>query len=239
MYCEETLSLGKLSEIVGQYHDKEALTLEPEGQVNNIRADSRSAGSATRRVIFQKIFIAHVITSVENATKSAILRCVARVNRQKKITLNRDSCRFRGNTGGKPKHGRMARSLTGQRYVRQVTEQTMDESRENKDDFYVFSARSREAQNTVDMLLEDQPINVTIDSGANCNLMSERVFEHSSKKTLNDEDDRMTVLESQLSAKFLAHFSAVSYFSVKVLLRQNFDVVYHKESFISAHKGRL
>ena len=53
----------------------------------------------------------------------------------------------------------------------------MDESRGNKDDFYVFSARSREAQNTVEMLLEDQPINITIDSGANCNLMSERAFE--------------------------------------------------------------
>ena len=41
----------------------------------------------------------------------------------------------------------------------------------------MFSARGREAQNTVEMLLEDQPINVTIDSGAKCNLMSERVFE--------------------------------------------------------------
>ena len=41
----------------------------------------------------------------------------------------------------------------------------------------MFSARGREAQNTVEMLLEEQPINVTIDSGAKCNLMSERVFE--------------------------------------------------------------
>ena len=43
----------------------------------------------------------------------------------------------------------MARNPTGQSDVRQVTEQLMDESRENKDDFYAFSARSREAQNTV------------------------------------------------------------------------------------------
>ena len=95
----------------------------------------------------------------------------------KEDTLNRDSCRFRGNTHGKPKHGRMARIPTGQRDVRQVTEQTMAETQGNKDDFYVFSARSREAQNTVEILFEDQPINVTIDSGANWNLMSERVFE--------------------------------------------------------------
>ena len=51
----------------------------------------------------------------------------------------------------------------------------MDESRGNKDDFYVFSARSGEEQNTVEMLIEAH--NVIIDSGANCNLMSEGVFE--------------------------------------------------------------
>ena len=48
LYREETLSLGKLLEIVGQYHDKEALTLVPEGQVNNIRADSKQGGKCWR-----------------------------------------------------------------------------------------------------------------------------------------------------------------------------------------------
>ena len=71
----------------------------------------------------------------------------------------------------------MARNSRGQRDVRQVTEQTMDESRGNRDDFYMFSARSGEAQNTVEMLIEDKPINVILDSGANCNSMSEGVFE--------------------------------------------------------------
>ena len=71
----------------------------------------------------------------------------------------------------------MARNPWGQRDVSQVTEQTMDESCGNRDDFYVFSARSREAQNTTEMLIEGKPINVIIDSGANCNLMSEGVFE--------------------------------------------------------------
>ena len=41
----------------------------------------------------------------------------------------------------------------------------------------MFSARSGEAQNTVEMLIEDKPINVIIDSAANCNLKSEGVFE--------------------------------------------------------------
>jgi len=57
----------------------------------------------------------------------------------------------------------MARNQRGQRDLHQVAEQAMDESRGNKDDFYVFSARSRKAQNTVEMLIEDKPINVIID----------------------------------------------------------------------------
>ena len=47
-YHEETPSLSKLLEIVSQYHEKEALTLVPEGQVNNIRADSRQGGKCWR-----------------------------------------------------------------------------------------------------------------------------------------------------------------------------------------------
>ena len=64
-----------------------------------------------------------------------------------------------------------------QRNVRQVTEETMDPNYANSDDFYVFSARNSEGENTKEMLIEDKPVNVIIDSGANCNLMSEEVFE--------------------------------------------------------------
>ena len=48
LYHKETLSLSKLLEIISQYHHKEALTLVPEGQVNNIRADSRQGGKCWR-----------------------------------------------------------------------------------------------------------------------------------------------------------------------------------------------
>ena len=148
MYCEETVSLGKLLEIVGQYHDKEAFTLEPEGQVNSIRADSRQGEKYWRcgkAGYFSKDCYRSRDHKCGKCGKVAHFEVCCKSKQTKEDTLNRDSCRFRGNTGGKPKHGRMARSPTGQRDVRQVTEQTMDESRENKDDFYVFSARSREA----------------------------------------------------------------------------------------------
>ena len=44
----------------------------------------------------------------------------------------------------------------------------MDKNYGNMDDFYMYSTRNRDVQNTVDMLIEDKPVNVTIiiDSGA-------------------------------------------------------------------------
>ena len=180
LYREETLSLSKLLEIVSQYHDKEALTLVPEGQVNNIRADSRQGQKCWRcdkAGHFAKDCYRSRDHKCGKCGKVGHFEVCCKSKQTKEDTLNRDSSRFRGNNRGKPKHGRMARNPRGQRDVRQVTEQTMDESHGNRDDFYVFSARSGEAQNTVEMLIEDKPINVIIDSGANCNLMSEGVFE--------------------------------------------------------------
>ena len=48
MYREETLTLNKLMEILSQYHDKEALSLVPESQVNHIAPDSRQRGKCWR-----------------------------------------------------------------------------------------------------------------------------------------------------------------------------------------------
>ena len=44
----------------------------------------------------------------------------------------------------------------------------MDKNYGNMNDFYMYSTRNRDVQNTVDMLIEDKPVNVTIiiDSGA-------------------------------------------------------------------------
>ena len=180
LYREETLSLSKLLEIVSQFHDKEALTLAPEGQVNNVHADSRQGGKCWRcdKVgHFAKDCYRSRDRKCGKCGKVGHFEVCCNTKQTKQDTLNRDSSRFRGNTHGKPKHGRTARNPRGQRDARQVTEQTMDESRGNRDDFYVFSARSGEAQNTVEMLIEDKPINVITDSGTNCNLMSEGVFE--------------------------------------------------------------
>ena len=46
----------------------------------------------------------------------------------------------------------------------------------NEDDFYVFYTGEADDQNTLKLEIEDKTINVIIDSGASCNLMSEEVF---------------------------------------------------------------
>ena len=43
-------------------------------------------------------------------------------------------------------------------------------------DFYVFNTGNTVGQNTLELVIEDKPINVVIDSGASCNLMSEKTF---------------------------------------------------------------
>ena len=47
----------------------------------------------------------------------------------------------------------------------------MDPNHANSDDFYEFSAGNSEGKNTMEMLIEDKPVNVIIDSGANCNFL--------------------------------------------------------------------
>ena len=53
----------------------------------------------------------------------------------------------------------------------------MDPNHANSNDFYVSITGNSEGQNTIEMLIEDKPVNVIIDSGENYNLTSEEVFE--------------------------------------------------------------
>ena len=60
----------------------------------------------------------------------------------------------------------------------------MEGSNASEDDgYYVFSASDGES-NTLPLMIENEPFNIIIDSGATCNLMSEQVFDKVSKGTL-------------------------------------------------------
>ena len=51
------------------------------------------------------------------------------------------------------------------------------ENRVNSDDFYVFNAGTTDGQNIMELMIEDKLVNIVIDSGASCNLMSEEMFD--------------------------------------------------------------
>ena len=56
-----------------------------------------------------------------------------------------------------------------------VTQQA--EGEESEDDaFYVFTASTSEGLGILELCINDKIINVIVDSGASCNLMSEHVF---------------------------------------------------------------
>ena len=79
------------------------------------------------------------------------------------------------------RRGRLNRGRRGgdTRDVRNVTGEDMPaESSASSDDFYVFSTGNSDDQNTLKLEIEDKPINVIVDSGASCNLMSQEVFDH-------------------------------------------------------------
>ena len=180
LYREEALTLSKLMEIVSQYHDKEALILTPEGQVNNIAVSPRQVGKCWR---CDKV--GHYAKECRRSRDHKCGKCgkighfelCCKTKQNKECTPNRSTSQFRGNTRGKPNNVRRGAKAQGQNVALQVAEETMDGNHANSDDFYVFIAGNIEGQNTVEMLIEDKPVNVIIDSGANCNLMSEEVFE--------------------------------------------------------------
>ena len=46
------------------------------------------------------------------------------------------------------------------------------------DDYYAFTAADNsESPSTVQILIEDKPIDIMVDSGASCNLISNEVFQ--------------------------------------------------------------
>ena len=180
MYREETLTLNKLMEIVSQYYNKEALTLAPESQVNHNAPDSRQGGKCWRcnKVgLYVKEFLRSCDHKCGKCSNFSHFEQCCKTKQNKEHMQNHNSGQSHGGSRRKPKRGRRGGNLQSQCNVCQITEETTDPNHTNSDDFYVFSAGNSEGQNTIEMLIEDKPVNVIIDSGANCNLMSEEVFE--------------------------------------------------------------
>ena len=70
-FCADNLTLTKLLVIASQYHDKEALTLVLEMQINRLPAEE-STESVTKLATWQELVTIHITKFVSPVAKSAI-----------------------------------------------------------------------------------------------------------------------------------------------------------------------
>ena len=143
LYREETLTPSKLMEIVSQYHDKEALILIPESQVNSLSSDPKQGGKC-----WWCNKVGHFAKDCRRSRDHKCGKCGHmghfEVCCHSKQNKGRDSCRStgrgRGNLRAKPNRGRRGGNSKDQRDVHNVTGDTSAENRVSNDDFYVFNA---------------------------------------------------------------------------------------------------
>ena len=179
LYREETLPLSKLMEIVSQYHDKEALILIPESHVNSLSRDPKQGGKCWR---CDKV--GHFAKECRRSRDHKCGKCghighfevCCHSKQNKGRDPSQSSSRGRGNPRTKPSRGRRGGNSKEQRDVHNVCEDASADERVNSDDFYVFSTGSTDGENTMELMIEDKLVNIVIDSGASCNLMSEEMF---------------------------------------------------------------
>ena len=179
LYRSENLTLSKLLEVVSQYHDKDALILvQPEDQINRVQ-------------------LAEKHTTSQMKYQGRCWNCNKIGHQAKDCRCSRDHvcescgrlghfavcCRYQqehaSNTTHPTNHGRtrplQARKGKRREKVHAVTQQADGEdSRDNA--FYVFTASTSECFETLELCINDKIVNVIVDSGASCNLMSEHVF---------------------------------------------------------------
>ena len=158
LYREETLTLSKLMEIVSQYHDKEALILIPESQVNSLSSDPKQGGKCWR---CDKV--GHFAKDCRRSRDHKCGKCghmghfevCCHSKQNKGRDSSRSSSRGRGNSRTKPSRGRRGGNSKEQRDEHNVTGDTSTENRVNSDDFYVFNAGTTDGQNTMELMIED------------------------------------------------------------------------------------
>ena len=174
LYREETLTLSKLMEIVSQYHDKEALILIPESQVNQISSDAKKGGKCWRCDKER-----HFAKECRRSRDHKCGKCgnlghfevCCHSKQSKERESSRSSSRGRGNSRRKQSRGRRGGDKESLRDVRQVSEEANAGSSASCGDFYVFYTGDNDDQNSLKLQIEDKIMNVIIDSAASCNLM--------------------------------------------------------------------
>ena len=177
LYRTENLTLSKLLDVVSQYHDKEALILQPEEQINRVEATDKQTNSPMK---FQG--------RCWNCNRTGHLAKDCRCSRDHVCeTCGRRGhfpvcCRYNqehaSNTNRSSSQGRAQQQARkgGKREKVQAVTQQQDTENVEDDAFYVFTATTGEGLETLELRINNKLVNVIVDSGASCNLMSEDVF---------------------------------------------------------------
>ena len=180
LYRSENLTLSKLLEVVSQYHDKDALILvQPEEQINRVElAEKQTTGISPMK--FQgRCWNCNKLGHLAKDCRCSRDHVCESCGRQGHFAV---CCHYpqqhANNTNRTTSHGRtplQSRRGGGRNKVHAVTHKA--DGKESEDDaFYVFTASTGENLDTLELRINDKMINVIVDSGASCNLMSERVF---------------------------------------------------------------
>lgn len=188
LYRADTLTLAKLLEIVSQYHDKESLILVPDNQVNNVNIakGNRNKPASFRGKCWKCNIAGHRGADCRVARDHKCSQCGAVGHlevccksqpQRENPTGSSGRGRGRGRSRGRGYRG----NSRGRGAVRSVQEDehTQPTTPTDEDEYYyVFTTGSSGINNNLELMVEDKLIDVVIDSGASCNLMSNEVFSH-------------------------------------------------------------
>ena len=184
LYREDSLTLTKLVSVVNSYHDKQALVLAPEStpcQVNYAARNKRifkkasstsTSASSTWNLCWRCNAPGHQAKDCERSKKHTCEKCglIGHYAVVCKTSEERISSRRNDRSSGQEKNKHRNRH---RKKVRAVTDdpQTMNEEESDEDFYFAFCTGTEE---TLPVTIENSLVNVIVDSGANCNLISKQ-----------------------------------------------------------------
>ena len=178
LYRSENLTLSKLLEVVSQYHDKDALILvQTEEDINRVELVENQNTSVMK---FQgRCWNCNKIGHLAKNCRCSRDHVCESCGRLGHFAV---CCRYQPDHASNKNHTTSQRRTSlqtkggGRREKVHAVSQQADGEESEDDAFYVFTASKSEALETLELRINDKIVDVIVDSGASCNLMSEHVF---------------------------------------------------------------